>query len=279
MKHYLIYICLIKLHNYNLFLPNSQIMIYNTKLTDRCLQISWYNNKPTYLYYLPTTLLDQKPNILLQNNLVTRKQFVPSFLTPWYWLLKAYIAQTDKIIIKPLKNTFWFTTFLQLYFCKFIGLKVNWHFINLDKTIKTSYFMKWWHILSTKKTFGDFHTQNIRIFYVLVNMIFFKNLDSFITIIHEILQRAPLRLHKRHFYKIRRILTAIFNVLHPYRRIEGYTLFFKGKLGRKGSVKKSKLFFKKGRVSFTNKTLRVNYKKFLVHTETGVVGCGMSLFF
>jgi hypothetical protein len=82
MKHYFIYICLIKLHNHNLFLSNSQIMIYNTKLTNKCLQISWYNNKSTYLYYLSTALLDQKPNILLQNNLVTRRQFVPSFLTP-----------------------------------------------------------------------------------------------------------------------------------------------------------------------------------------------------
>ena len=56
-------------------------------------------------------------------------------------------------------------------------------------------------------------------------------------------------------------------------------MYFKGKLGKKGSVKKSTMFFKKGQVSFTNKSLKYNYKYFLIPTETGVVGCYISLFF
>ena len=62
-------------------------------------------------------------------------------------------------------------------------------------------------------------------------------------------------------------------------RFLGYNLFFKGKLGRKGSVKKSVFFYKYGRVSNSNKSLRLNYRKFLIYTETGVVGCGINLFY
>ena len=61
--------------------------------------------------------------------------------------------------------------------------------------------------------------------------------------------------------------------------LKGYTVFFKGKLARKGSVRKSVFFYKYGQVSKTNKFLRVSYRQFLVYTETGVVGCYISLFY
>ena len=88
-----------------------------------------------------------------------------------------------------------------------------------------------------------------------------------------------LKYHKRYFYRVRLILNIIFKVLKSANLLKGYSLFFKGKLGRKGSVKKSVFFYKKGRISSTNKNLRVNFRKFLVYTETGVVGCGINLYF
>ena len=56
-------------------------------------------------------------------------------------------------------------------------------------------------------------------------------------------------------------------------------IFFKGKLGKKGSVRKSKYFAKKGEVSYSTKSLKVNYKTFHFGTLTGVVGGGLSIFY
>ena len=61
--------------------------------------------------------------------------------------------------------------------------------------------------------------------------------------------------------------------------LKGCSLFFKGKLGKKGSVRKSKFFVKIGNVSLTNKSLRINYKTYVVITITGVIGCGISIFY
>ena len=48
------------------------------------------------------------------------------------------------------------------------------------------------------------------------------------------------------------------------KKLKGYSLFFKGKLGKKGSVRKAKFLAKKGLVSFTNKSLRVNYRTYFI---------------
>lgn len=59
----------------------------------------------------------------------------------------------------------------------------------------------------------------------------------------------------------------------------GYRLYFKGKLGRKGSVKKTVFYAKLGKHSYTNKNLRFNYRRFLVPTETGIIGCYFGVFY
>ena len=75
------------------------------------------------------------------------------------------------------------------------------------------------------------------------------------------------------------IFSYYLNFLYPYKKLKGYRLYFRGKLGKKGSVKKSTIFFSGGKISYTNKSLKYNYKYFLIPTETGVVGCYISLFF
>jgi hypothetical protein len=46
--------------------------------------------------------------------------------------------------------------------------------------------------------------------------------------------------------------------------IKGFSFFFKGKLGKKGSVKKKKFFVKQGKISLTNKNLRTNYSNYII---------------
>lgn len=62
-------------------------------------------------------------------------------------------------------------------------------------------------------------------------------------------------------------------------RAKGISIFFKGKLGKKGSVKKSTFFNKIGLVSLSRKDLRFNYRTFIISTHTGVIGANISVFF
>jgi hypothetical protein len=61
--------------------------------------------------------------------------------------------------------------------------------------------------------------------------------------------------------------------------IKGYSIFFKGKLGRGGGARKKIFFVKSGFNSLSNGTLRFNYKKFILITSSGVLGCCINIFF
>jgi hypothetical protein len=65
----------------------------------------------------------------------------------------------------------------------------------------------------------------------------------------------------------------------PRFRIKGYSLYFKGKLGKAGSVRKRVLYFKGGLNSLSDINLRLDYRKFIIMTITGVVGGCVSIFF
>lgn len=63
----------------------------------------------------------------------------------------------------------------------------------------------------------------------------------------------------RYFYRvIQDFLKTWFKLVRSTVRIRGYSFFFKGKLGRKGSVRKEIFFFRVGLASFSNKNLRFN---------------------
>lgn len=67
--------------------------------------------------------------------------------------------------------------------------------------------------------------------------------------------------------------------LNKKLKIKGYSIFFKGKLGKVGSVRKSVFFFRNGLCSLSNNSLRFNQKRFVIITVTGVVGVCINIFF
>lgn len=97
--------------------------------------------------------------------------------------------------------------------------------------------------------------------------------------VEEILVDAHLKKHKRLFLTIINILKNWFFFLKKKKKIKGFSLYFKGKLGKKGSVKKTKIFYKLGIISLTTKNIRLNYKMYSVTTLTGVIGAAIHIFF
>lgn len=202
--------------------------------------------------------------------------------TIWWVYIIEYLNKVMSYRGAPyLSHFFWFTTYLQLYFYKIIGYKINWHFNNFYTTIKNSnYSILWWRRFYKHKIFKSFFLSNpLNFFKLFINLLYFKNIDFLVNLVQKKITTVPLRYHKRYFYDVQYILKVLFDILQVEGYLAGFTIFFKGKLGRKGSVRKSKFFSKYGRVSRTNKALRVNYRQFLVYTETGVVGCYISLFY
>lgn len=228
------------------------------------------NLKP--LFYLPLDFsLIKKPIVPIS---LYRQ---PKFYFWWFFFFNK--INNKKTKLEPITTRLWFFLYLQLYLWSFIKYKFNWFFINFNKTVNNSNFTVWWYQVNSKRIFRKFLLKNKRFYYNLLNLIFFKKLHRLTPIISELISLTPLKKHKKFFYQVKHFLNTLLKVFKKYKLFLGYTIFFKGKLGRKGSVKKSIFFYKFGLTSLTNKSLKFNYKKYLIHTETGIVGCGIGLFF
>lgn len=252
----------------NLYTFKNNILYFKKNIKNSNIKI-WYND-----YF--------NKNLKLTNSCVKyiKNSFFNKYSLWWVFILQFLKKNvSSNSLLKPLSNYFWFSTYLQLYFYKFFGYKLQWYFYNFSNTIKNSKFIIWWHKLYKKKNLKIYFDSPYKFFYILVNLIFFKNIDYFVKLVQRVICKAPLKLHKRYFYHVKTILANILELLQAERKLLGFTIFFKGKLARKGSVRKSIFFYKQGRVSNTNKSLRTSYRQFLVFTETGVVGCYISLFY
>ena len=106
-----------------------------------------------------------------------------------------------------------------------------------------------------------------------------KDPQGIIFIIQNILTKARLKKHKKLFFLIGYFFKILFLNKEQKNSLKGFSLFFKGKLGKKGSVRKSKFFVKYGLGSLTNKKLRLTYRTYIIITITGVVGCNICLFY
>lgn len=113
----------------------------------------------------------------------------------------------------------------------------------------------------------------------MIQLFFFKDIQHFVSFIKKIIQKYSLKHHRRLFRLVGTIFSNYLKLSHKTNELKGYRIYFKGKLGKKGSVKKSIIYLSDGQISFTNKNLRYNYKYFLIPTETGVVGCYLACFY
>ena len=192
----------------------------------------------------------------------------------YQWL----VGKTQKTN-KLLNNLFWFTNYIQLYLANFIGLKIKLQFINLYKVIHNKKLNSTWYALKNSKYLKFYKELNTNYFYTLINLVLFKDLTYIVDVLQMFLTKSSIRKHKVLFYKVRMLLQIIYSVLQKNKKLLGFSLHFKGKLGKKGSVRKTKFFYKCGKTSLVNKSLKLNFKKFLVYTETGVIGSIITLFY
>lgn len=216
--------------------------------------------KPTLRYY-NTILKDKKVIHNLLNNSAHNNNLVgyynQKFLTN-SWLWSCYFGNLIK---------------------SFTGYKTEWLFLNISKVAKHGKFYVIWYKCYRKYRIRTLYIQKNIFLIWFIQLTFFKDVRGLLPFFQKLLINTHLKKHKKIFFIIRNFFKVWFKWSKKYQDVKGFSLFFKGKLGRKGSVRKMKFFSKQGVVSYTNKQLRVNYENYIVWTHTGVVGCGISVFF
>lgn len=171
------------------------------------------------------------------------------------------------------------SVYLSFFLKTYTSVQLHWQFLNLNIKPKNKLIYMVWRKTYKKQFLRNFFCSSWFYLYLLIKIFFFRDVSLFSTLCSKIIKRYHLKKHKRLFKLTGDILNSFLELNSEKKYLRGFRLYFKGKLGRKGSVRKSTFYMNKGQISFTNKMLRYNYKHFLIPTETGVVGCYMAIFF
>ena len=232
-------------------------------------------NIPKFIFIVN---INKKYNIKSKNILKKNNIYNYFFLNKYNYHQSIYdfFYVTKKIKYNSL---YWLSFFLKNYLKQYIGVNLEWQFININLKSSSKLFIKVWRKTYNKYILRQFFVSPWYYLYILTKLYYIRDVSDFIILFKYSFKNYSIRQHKRFFYMFGKLWKMYYIILRKFKRMLGFRLYFKGKLGRKGSVRKSIIYVKKGNISFSKKNLRFNYKYFLVPTETGVVGCYISIFY
>ncbi len=189
------------------------------------------------------------------------------------------IITTKSVNNKYMSNVWLSHVYFRSLMQTMTGFYTNWQFMNINTFADRDDFALLWYRIYNRYRLGRLYTSRGTFFAWFVQLTYFKDPKFLIVFIKKVLLNSHLKHHRRMFSFINKFLKLWYLKVAKLKKLKGYSLFFKGKLGKKGSVRKAKFFAKKGLVSFTNKSLRVNYRTYFIWTHTGVIGAGISIFY
>ena len=212
------------------------------------------------------------------------KQNYLQFLSEAYIYLFPLLNKKKKknypaIFYNSLQSFWWYKFYLSAVTQQYTMFKSNWALIECSSLVLQGNYLHVFKALYNRHSLQKFYCKREKFLYWFTKLTVFKDITNLVSMILKWLFNAPLKKHKRIFVLINKFLRIWYEALEEFKKIRGYCIFFKGKLGKKGSVRKSKYFAKKGEVSYSTKSLKVNYKTFHFGTLTGVVGGGLSIFY
>ena len=194
----------------------------------------------------------------------------------WFGTISFLMGNERKVTL----TASWFLSkYLKTSLGVFTGFQTEWKFINIKLfQLDESCYAMWYRVYRTQ-ILSFFFTKRVDFITLFTRLTVFRDPTALVPLIKKHLLQTHLKQHNRIFYSVCTFMANWYFFAANAQRIKGYTVFFKGKLAKKGSVRKSVFFKKKGSVSFTNKSLRVNYRNYFVWTYTGVIGAGLSIFY
>ena len=95
---------------------------------------------------------------------------------------------------------------------------------------------------------------------VLYYSLLLKDASIFLNFFKKILENLNIKLHKKLFLGLRKLLKDFFKPIFVYIGVSGIFFNVKGKIGVSGSAKKRRYFFYFGRHSITSRNLKMDLK-------------------
>lgn len=114
---------------------------------------------------------------------------------------------------------------------------------------------------------------------VLYYSLLLKDSSIFVTFFRGLLEKSNIKLHKKLFLGLRKIIKDFFKPLFSFLGVLGVFFNIKGKIGVSGSAKKRRYYFYFGKHSITSRFVKMDLKFSPVWTFTGTLGFSFLIFF
>lgn len=179
----------------------------------------------------------------------------------------------------PATHSIWFKHYLSFFFSDYLNSPSLCLFYShpfVQQAEQTPGFTK---LQSSKAYKILLRLSNYQLLYYVHMLLFSKNIRVFVKWFSRFIESMHFKRHRRYFNLIGLFLQNIWKLGNERLLLKGFFLFFKGKLGRGGSVRKKVMYFRAGQHSFSTLSLRYNYRRFIIRTQSGVVGGQFALFF
>ncbi len=208
-----------------------------------------------------------------QNTRLAKKTFIYSALNPASIIIDPFNPDRRNLKIKVI------SIYMRGVIKAFLGYSTDWLFVNptsvLTKKPNPDLIAE---LYKEKKLSGLFTSKKTFILWY-IHLVLFRDATHLSTLMFNWLYKANIKTHKKLFFSLIRIFDDIFPLLKKHRKVLGYFIYFKGKLAKKGSVRKEKIFKKMGRVATGTKNLRGNIVQYQAPTLTGTIGAAIGVFF
>lgn len=201
----------------------------------------------------------------------------------YIFLLLRINFQASKTQQSPLSHSYWILRLLSNYLLGYTQNKVNWLFFKPQLSLKTTEYTK--ILKEIKQLLGRYKVKAVeRLFNAQLNnlvyaFIFLRSITLFITWFIAYIKVLPAKRYKRFLLLIISFLKILIKFGQKFKLLQGFNLCLKGKLMGRGGTRKKKLLYRYGDFSLSQKTLKFNYKKFIIKTSGGVIGGYFNLFF
>ena len=137
--------------------------------------------------------------------------------------------------------------------------------------------------ISFRKFDSKYFKKNVGVTKQIIGIIYYsillKDSSIFVNFLRRVLENVNLKLHKRIFLGLKKLIKDLFKPIFNYMGLYGLFFNIKGKIGVSGSAKKRRYFFYFGKHSLTNRTLKMDSKNTAVWTPTGALGFTFLVFF
>nr|YP_004841722.1 Ymf64 [Ichthyophthirius multifiliis]AEL89264.1 Ymf64 [Ichthyophthirius multifiliis] len=220
-------------------------------------------------------------NLLVSNYNISNYDFNLYFLKLFIKKnIDKYLTNNNNLITINKKIILFRTSFLDIVLKKYIEYFLNSKvFINFDK-YNIKFFKKKKKLINFfKKKLKRIHrilkktkiTLKAFIF-ITVIFLFSKDINLYYRILTLIIQQTHFKNHKRFLYYLKIFITKTLLKFYKLTNFTGFYFFISGKISCSGNSKTRKYIISYGKHSFTNKMLKLNIKKGLIYTKTGVLG-------